>query len=165
MPGTADELVLPALMTTEHEVLVHFLNKMRNAVINVSAGLTDAQVRKPGVASGTNLLGLIAHLTWCEEHWFQRVYLGREITSDWSLTAPDGLNRDDAVAADRRAGERSDEIVLGCADLSTLADIPNPDEDLRVPLRVIAAHMIEETGRHAGHADILREQIDGATGL
>ncbi|HEX4721653.1 MAG TPA: DUF664 domain-containing protein, partial [Pseudonocardiaceae bacterium] len=69
------------------------------------------------------------------------------------------------VAAYRRACERSDEIIRDCADLSTVASTANHGEDVRMPLRVIVAHMIEETGRHAGHADILREQIDGATEL
>ena len=50
-------------------------------------------------------------------------------------------------------------------DLSTIAEIANPGEDEKNSLRTIAAHMIEETARHAGHADILREQIDGATDL
>jgi hypothetical protein len=79
---------------------------------------------------------------------------------------PAGVSSDDVVAAYRQACERSDEIVRGCPDLSTLAVGVNPgQEDLKVSLRSIATHMIEETARHAGHADILREQIDGATGL
>ena len=53
--------------------------------------------------------------------------------------------------------------IRRCADLSTLAAIAHPGEAARMPLRAIVAHMIEETGRHAGHADILRELIDGAT--
>jgi hypothetical protein len=58
-----------------------------------------------------------------------------------------------------------DQIIRACPDLSTPAKIANPGEDAICPLRVIVAHMIEETGRHAGHADILRERIDGATDL
>jgi uncharacterized damage-inducible protein DinB len=138
---------------------------MRNAVVRTSEGLTDKELRTPGVPSGTNLLGLIKHLTWCEELWFQRVFLDQEITSDESMTVPAELGRDDVVAAYRRACERSDEIIRDCADLSTVASTANHGEDVRMPLRVIVAHMIEETGRHAGHADILREQIDGATEL
>lgn len=72
---------------------------------------------------------------------------------------------DDLVADYRAACVRSDEIVYACPDLSTLAAIANPGEDALDSLRQIVAHMIEETGRHAGHADILRELIDGATGL
>ena len=69
------------------------------------------------------------------------------------------------MAAYRKTCARSDEIVRACPDLSTMARVANPGEDQKDPLRVIVAHMIEETARHAGHADILRERIDGATGL
>jgi hypothetical protein len=69
------------------------------------------------------------------------------------------------VAAYRKTCARSDEIVRACPDLSTMARVANPGEDQKDPLRVIVAHMIEETARQAGHADILRERIDGATGL
>ena len=55
--------------------------------------------------------------------------------------------------------------MRACPDLATMSRIANPGEDQLDPLRVIVAHMIEETGRHAGHADILRERIDGATGF
>jgi hypothetical protein len=73
--------------------------------------------------------------------------------------------RDVVVAAYRAAGARSDQIVRACPNLSTMAKVANPGEDQPVSLRRIVAHMIEETARHAGHADILREQIDGATDL
>ena len=152
-------------MESEREVLLRFLTKMRNAVVRTSEGLTDDQQRTPGVPSGTNLLGLIKHLTWCEEHWFQRVFLDAGIKTDESMVVPADTTYEQLVSAYRQACARTDEIVRACPDLATLAKIANPGEDLRVPLRVIVAHMIEETGRHAGHADILREQIDGATDL
>ena len=138
-------------MRSERDVLLHYLNKMRDAVVRTSEGLTDEQQRTPGVPSGTNLLGLIQHLTGVEEHWFQRVFLDEDRDTDDSVDVPVDATRD--------------EIVRACPDLSTMAKIANPGEDQKDPLRVIVAHMIEETARHAGHADILREQIDGATDL
>jgi Protein of unknown function (DUF664) len=81
------------------------------------------------------------------------------------MDVPADATRDEVVAAYREACARSDQIVRGCPDLSTLAKIANPGEDQRDSLRIIMAHMLRETARHAGHADILREQIDGATGL
>jgi uncharacterized damage-inducible protein DinB len=149
----------------EPEVLLFFLNKMRNAVVRTSEGLTEAQVRAPGVASGTNILGLIQHLTGVEEHWFRVVFLGEDLAVEKSMQVPEGVSAADVVAAYRRACARSDEIVRGCPDLGTLARAVNPGEPRRAALRRIVAHMIEETGRHAGHADILREQIDDVTGL
>jgi uncharacterized damage-inducible protein DinB len=153
-------------LVSETEVLLAYLNKMRDAVIRTSEGLADDQLRAAGVPSGTNLLGLIQHLTGVEVHWFQRVFLGEDRGTNKSMAVPAGVSSDDVVAAYRQACERSDEIVRGCPDLSTLAVGVNPgQEDLKVSLRSIVTHMIEETARHAGHADILREQIDGATGL
>jgi len=153
------------LVGSERDVLLHYLNKMRDAVVRTSEGLTDEQQRTAGVPSGTNLLGLIRHLTWVEEHWFRRVFLGEDRDTDDSMYVPDGEPREEVVTAYREACARSDEIVRACADLSTMAKIANPGEDQPVSLRRIVAHMIEETARHAGHADILREQIDGATDL
>jgi uncharacterized damage-inducible protein DinB len=153
------------LVGSERDVLLYYLNKMRDAVVRTSEGLTDGQQRTPGVPSGTNLLGLIQHLTGVEEHWFQRVFLGEHRQTDDSMDVPVGATRDEVVAAYREACTRSDQIVQACPDLSTMAKIANPGEDQKDSLRVIVAHMIEETARHAGHADILREQIDGATGL
>jgi uncharacterized damage-inducible protein DinB len=149
---------------SEREVLLFFLNKMRDAMVRISEGLTDDQVRAPGVPSGTNVLGLIQHLTGYEEHWFGRVFLGEDRDIDTSMSVPADATREEIVAAYRQACARSDEIVRACPELSALARRTNPGhEDLS--LRRIVVHMIEETARHAGHADILREQIDGATGL
>lgn len=150
---------------TESAVLLFFLNRVRDSVVHASAGLTDEQQRRPGVPSGTSLLGLIQHLTAAERHWFQRVFLGQGFPTDWSMEVPSVVSRDELVAAYRHACVRSDEIVLACPDLSTMAKDVNPGEERRSSLRRIVAHMIEETARHAGHADILRERIDGATGL
>ncbi|MPZ79417.1 MAG: DUF664 domain-containing protein [Actinophytocola sp.] len=148
----------------EREVLLHYLNKMRAAVVRVSEGLTDAEQRAPGVPSGTSLLGLVRHLTYVEEHWFQRVFLGSDTGLRNAWTVPDPTTRAEVVAAYRAACARHDEIVRA-HDLSTMSATPNPGEDGLDSLRVIVAHMVEETARHAGHADILRELTDGATGL
>jgi uncharacterized damage-inducible protein DinB len=153
------------LVGSERDVLLHYLNKMRDAVVRTSEGLTDEQVRTPGVPSGTNLLGLIQHLTGVEEHWFQRVFLGDDRDTEDSMDVPADATHDDVVAAYREACARSDDIVRACPDLSTMAAVVNPGEVEKDSLRRIVAHMIEETARHAGHADILRERIDGATEL
>ncbi len=153
------------LVGSERDVLLHYLNKMRDAVVRTSEDLTDEQQRSPGVPSGTNLLGIVQHLTGVEVHWFQRVFLGRDVDVDLSMDVPVGMTRADVLAAYRAACARSDEIVRSCADLSTMSAIANPGEDSNASLRTITTHMIEETARHAGQADILREQIDGATEL
>jgi uncharacterized damage-inducible protein DinB len=148
---------------SEPEVLRFFFNRVRDAVVRASAGLTSQQQRAPGVPSGTSLLGLIKHLTAVEEHWFQRVFPGQDRSIDMSMDVPASATRDQIVAAYRRSCARSDEIARAAPAPSTIAKTANPGEDQPVSLRRIMAHMIEETARHAGHADILREQIDGAT--
>jgi uncharacterized damage-inducible protein DinB len=155
----------PDLIGSERDVLLYYLNKNRNAVVRASEGLTDAQQRAAGVASGTNLLGMVQHLTAVEDHWFRVVFLGEDLDLDFSMDVPAHATRADIVSAYREACSRADAIVRACPDLSTLSAIANPGEDELDSLRVIVAHMIEETARHAGQADILREQIDGATEL
>jgi uncharacterized damage-inducible protein DinB len=153
----------PDLVGSERDVLLNYLNKNRNAVVKVATGLTDEQLRAPGVPSGTNLLGIIQHLTGIEEHWFRRVFLGEDIEPDVSMEVAPGRSFDEVVADYRDACARSDQIIRGCPDLSTLAAAENPGEPGLDALRRLAAHMIEETARHAGQADILREQLDGLT--
>jgi uncharacterized damage-inducible protein DinB len=152
-------------MESEREVLLFFLNRVRDAVVRASGGLTDEQARRAGVPSGTNLLGLIRHLTAVEEHWFLRVFLGEDRRTEMSMDVPAEATPDEVVSAYQRACIRSDEIVRTSSGLSAMARTANPGEDRVASLRRIVVHMIEETARHAGHADILREQIDGATGL
>jgi uncharacterized damage-inducible protein DinB len=152
-------------VAAEREALLFFLDRVRAAVVRASEGLTEDQQRTPGVPSGTNLLGLIQHLTAMEAHWFEEVFLGDPSDRDGSMDVPPTISHDMVVAAYREACARSDRIIGACADLSALASQANPGEDRPVSLRRIVIHMIEETARHAGHADILREQIDGATNL
>ena len=163
-------------MRTERDELLFFINRLRDGVVRTSEGLTDEQLRAPGVPSGTNLLGLLSHLTAMEEHWFQRIFVGTAPERDWSMTVPDGLSRDAVVADYRAACAESDRILLACDDLAALsvgtARLPastagdaEPGATRRVSMRSIVVHMIEETARHAGHADIIRERTDGATDL
>lgn len=161
----------------ERVALLFFLNRLRDAVIRTSEGLSEDQQRAGGVPSGTNLLGLIQHLAAMEVHWFQRVFLGdTAVHADASMQVPPTVNRGDVVAAYREACATSDQIVCDAPSLSAMstgnARLPastsgaaDPGEHQSVSLRRIVAHMIEETARHAGHGDILREQIDGWTNL
>jgi uncharacterized damage-inducible protein DinB len=161
---------------TEIDELLFLLNRVRDAVIRTSEGLTDDEQRTPGVPSGTNLLGLVRHLTAMETVWFQEIFLGETGVDDTSMRVPAAMTRDDVVTAYREACDRSDRIVRFCGDLAALsagdARLPastsrdaDPAEPRRVSLRLVVAHMLEETSRHAGHADILRERIDGETDL
>ncbi|WP_328475543.1 DinB family protein [Actinoplanes sp. NBC_00393] len=122
--------------------------------------MPEPQVRAAGVPSGTNLLGLIKHLTYVERFYF----LGEPITNLRRTLRPAAAETvDGLLAAYRETGEQVNRVVEACTDLSLPAPRP-PGRGLGPSMRWALVHMIEETGRHAGHADILREQIDGATG-
>ena len=144
-------------------MLVAFLDYLRESVILKLDGVTDGQAREPGVPSGTSLLWLVKHLALVERAWFQFAFAGRH----GSVVGEGELKEDDtieSVVADYRSTiATSNEIVAGCDDLGRLcaqkSTAPSP-----MSLRWVLVHMVEETGRHAGHADILRERIDGSIG-
>jgi uncharacterized damage-inducible protein DinB len=155
---------VPRVDTGELEVARAFLAFQRHCVLKKAEGLTEDEVRRPMVTSGTSLLGLIQHLAEAERFWFDH-HLGG---NDWSEEGESGM----AVSADlsveqvvrtyRAAIEDSDRAIAAAGDPEALMAIPI--EGTRKSLRWILAHMTTETARHAGHADILREQIDGVTG-
>ncbi|WP_282792017.1 DinB family protein [Streptomyces sp. CC224B] len=150
----------PRTGTSEREVLRGFLDHLR---VSVAAKVEDApepDVRTAGVPSGTNLLGLLHHLTSVE----RATFLGERV-ADWQATfrAAPADTVADVVARYRTAVARANEVLDRCADLAV--PLPRPHLNRPAPsVRWALTHMIEETARHAGHADILRERIDGATG-
>jgi hypothetical protein len=146
----------PQTGADEKATLLGFLNYLRAAVAAKVADVPEPQVRTAGVPSGTNLLGLVKHLTCVERYWF----LG-ERPQDWrrSMRPSSEETVDGVLAGYRDALERANQVIDACPDLELPARRgPAPS------MRWVLVHMIEETGRHAGHADIIREQIDGATG-
>ena len=146
----------PQTGLAEKEVLVGFLDYLRGCVVGKVQGLAEPAVRTPGVPSGTNLLGLVKHLAHVERFTF----LGEPV-ADWPATfaAEADETVDDIVDAYRKAVDRASEVIAACDDLASPARRPGSPS-----MRWALTHMIEETGRHAGHMDILRELADGATG-
>ncbi|MFI0417867.1 DinB family protein [Spongiactinospora sp. 9N601] len=150
----------PRTGNSEIETLRGFLDYLRTSIAAKVEDAPEPQVRTAAVPSGTNLLGLLAHLTFVE----RSIFLGDKVTN-WQATfqvAPaDSVA--DVVSRYREAVERANDVLDGCADPA--APLPRPRPDAPAPsVRWALTHMIEETGRHAGHADILRELIDGTTG-
>jgi hypothetical protein len=148
----------PRTANSEADVLRGFLGYLRASIAAKVEGAPEPQVRTPAVPSGTNLLGLLTHLTAVESATF----LGERVT-DWQATfRPDPQDTvADVVARYRAVVERADEVLDACDDLG--APLPRPGRP-GPSVRWALTHMIEETGRHAGHADILRELADGTTG-
>ncbi|MFC7309224.1 DinB family protein [Streptomyces monticola] len=165
MPGTTRrnrrrDTPPPRTANSESEVLRGFLDYLRTSIAAKVEDAPEPQVRTAAVPTGTNLLGLLGHLTFVE----RSLFLGDDVT-DWKATfrAAPTDSVADVVARYRDAVERANEVLDGCADLG--APVPRPQPGRSAPsVRWALTHMIEETGRHAGHADIIRELIDGATG-
>ncbi|VVJ18149.1 Protein of uncharacterised function DUF664 [Amycolatopsis camponoti] len=142
----------------EKDVLRAFLDQVRAAVAAKAEGVPEPQVRTAGVPSGTSLLGLVRHLTHVERFTF----LG-ERTADWPGTFRPRPEETVAelLAGYRAAVEEANAVIDACTDLTEPVSRPGGSPP---SMRWALVHMIEETGRHAGHADILRELIDGTTG-
>jgi hypothetical protein len=152
----------PKRLTGEKETLLDFLDYLRESVILKMDGLEEEAVRRSSVPTGTSLLGLIKHLTTVEALWFQFAFAGQENTVPGDEIDPSDTTTS-AIASYRTAIRTSNDIVDHCNDLDQLcAKALTTAEPLS--LRWVLVHMVEETARHAGHADILREQIDGKTG-
>lgn len=149
----------PRTGTSEKEVLVGFLDYLRECVVDKVRGVAEPLVRTPGVDSGTNLLGLVKHLTHVERYTF----LGESVT-DWQSTfhADPDDTVDGWIDAYREATSAANAVIGACADLASASARPSKGQP--PSMRWTLVHMIEETGRHAGHLDILRELADGSTG-
>ncbi|GAA2435600.1 DinB family protein [Streptomyces mauvecolor] len=150
----------PRTGNSETETLRGFLDYLRTSVAAKVDSCPEPQVRTAQVPSGTNLLGLLNHLTFVE----RAMFLGDQVT-DWQATfqAAPADSVADVVARYRKTVARANAVVDRCTDLG--APVPRQRPGRPAPsIRWALAHMIEETGRHAGQADILRELIDGTTG-
>jgi hypothetical protein len=154
---------------TERDALQSYLNEMREALIRKVDGLSEQDARRASTVSSLSLLAILKHSAVWERRWFQVVFAGRHDADGWPAVRgePDGtfaLGDDDTVAsvlADYRAQIAASRDILAAGDLEarcTLSDLVDKN------LRWVAMHMIQETARHAGHADIIREAIDGSRG-
>lgn len=149
-------------------MLSSFLDYHRATVLRKIQRVADFALREPMVPSGTSLLGLVKHLGYVEQWWFRTRFAGEDLQTIWTEADPDADLRveshettADIVEFYRGECDRSRSIVASTAELTARARRPGRDD---VTLRWIMLHMIQETARHNGHADILREQIDGSTG-
>jgi hypothetical protein len=136
-------------------------------------GLSEYDIRRPLVPTGTNLLGLVKHQAAAELGYFGYTF-GRpspdpltwdESSSDWDLLAQPDESREFITGRYRRAWAHAD-VTIGELPLDAIGHVPWwPSDTDEVTLHQILVHVATETGRHAGHADIIRELIDGASGL
>jgi hypothetical protein len=150
----------PRFAASESQTLLTFLDYVRDSVNRKLEGVSEVAARRPLVASGTSLLSLVQHLTTAEVNWFQIRFAGSG-SPDPGGPIDEELEVGEHVSQYKRAIARNNEIVRSTPSLTQrCAGAGYADVDLRWVL----VHMIEETARHAGHADIIREQLDGVTG-
>jgi hypothetical protein len=151
----------------EKESLHISLDRHRDVVLWKLDGLDDQQLRRPMTPSGTNLLGLVKHLAAVEYGWFCATF-GRETEplpfdehdENADLRVEPHETTADILAFYARARGAADAVI----DELEVDDVGTAWFGDTVSMRWVLIHMIEETARHAGHMDIVRELIDGATG-
>jgi uncharacterized damage-inducible protein DinB len=148
----------------EKDTALAFLSFARSCVLKKLDGLDEEQLRRRLVVSDTTLLGLVQHLTAAERYWFGYTLAGdpRYAVVDFDMVVAPDQSADQVIASYRAAIADSDTHLRAAGGLDVRTAHPVKDEPRT--LRWLLAHMTSETVRHAGHADVLRELIDGTTG-
>ena len=159
---------------TDKQMLHRYLRIGRDAMVWKLDGISEYDVRRPLTATGTNLLGLVKHLAVVELDYFGTTFQrphgevfpwdGRDQEPNEDMFATASESREEIIALYRRATQHAD-ATIEALELDAAGTVPWwPDDVNPVTLHWILVHMIAETHRHVGHADILRERLDGATG-
>jgi hypothetical protein len=147
-------------VTPEVTQLLAALESARQQVLNKVAGLSEADSRRSTVGSGTNLAGLLQHLTFVESKWFEGIVGGgKPSRGNRSMVVDPSVSLRMLRAGYRDACEASNAIIASVGDANAVV-AGGKGRTLRWALLAV----IQETSQHAGHADIIREQIDGKTG-
>jgi len=154
--------------------LHRYLQDAREALLWKLAGLSEYDIRRPLTPTGTNLLGLVKHLAGVELWYFgdafgrppsERPWSEEDARNNADMWATADESRDQIVGMYRRAWTHADETIKTLG-LDALGHVPWwPNDRSEATLHLVLVHVLAETNRHAGHADIVRELIDGAAGL
>jgi hypothetical protein len=148
-------------MTAELEQLRETLDGLRAGVLKKLSGLSEADARRSTVDSGTNVAGLVQHLTFVESLWFEEIVAGDKATrGSRSMQVDPEITLKTLRSDYRDAWAASNAIIAGIGDPDAPVTRNGKTHDLRWAILTV----IGETSRHAGHADIIREQLDGTTG-
>ena len=160
----------PSATAGEREMLRGFLDYQRATLAMKCDGLTDVDLRRQSMPPSTlSLLGLVRHMAEVERAWFRRVINGEDVRLVWSDQGDYQVAYDaraagssEAFAAWEAEVEQSRRIEAAAPSLDVLGHQARWDED--VSLRLVMIHVLMEYARHNGHADFLREAIDGVVG-
>jgi uncharacterized damage-inducible protein DinB len=165
----------PALISDERSMVCEFLDYQRATFILKVAGLSNEQLRRSTSSSSMTLAGLLKHLALVEDSWLQEKFLGRDpiepwrsapfdSDADWEWHSSAGDDSGDLISLYEAACARSRSALSAATSLDDESLTLDSRTGSRFSLRWIMLHLIEETARHNGHADLLRESIDGSTG-
>lgn len=167
-------LVDPPDHAPEKEMLVAFLDFYRAVLTRKAEGISDEQARTPSTPpSDLNLMGLVRHMAAVEHHWFSRCWAASG--ERWLFHSPADPDLDmhpteadtvaDAVALFRTKVAEADAVIAGASlDERAKKSETRDGHHFQPSMRWILVHLIEEYARHCGHADLIRQAIDGAVG-
>jgi hypothetical protein len=165
------ERAIPPFEAAERQMLAAWLDLQRTTLAMKCDGLSDEQLREMAVPpSSLSLLGLVRHMAEVERNWFRPLLAGEDMGGIWASgpeldpdVAFDEVGTAD-VAAAFAAWRAECDHARELADAAESLDVTGLRGGLRFSLRWVMVHLIEEYARHNGHADLLRERIDGTTG-
>jgi hypothetical protein len=170
-----DDRPRPPYSGDEPSTLLGFLDWHRATLRRKAGGLDAEQLGRTLPPSTMTLGGLVTHMAWVESWWFVETFLGEgpgepwasadwDSDNDWEWTCAAAMDPPEIWAHWDREVERARGIVAGASGLDAAAAVAHRRTGEPISLRWIVVHMIEEYARHNGHADLIRESIDGSVG-
>ncbi len=170
----SNELIDPPYSGGERETLTTMLDYYRAVLFRKAAGLNDEQLQQRLGPSTLTIGILLYHSAFVEDYWFQSIWLADnsiepwsnadwETDQDWEMTRAGALPGDEIRQQYQESVARAQAVLAENPDLSQISQ-GNSDAGNSFSMRFILVHLIEEYARHCGHADLIRESIDGATG-
>lgn len=158
-------MAYPDAIPDEGELFIRWLDFLRGSLIRKLDGLDEDQARWTPDGKLISVLGAVNHLTHVEWRWIDGAFLGGDTTrSEEEFHPPPSVTVPKVIAQYRQRGEATAQVVR-TAGSRTLACAHPMAKQGALDLRWVLLHLVEETARHAGHADATRELLDGATGL
>jgi hypothetical protein len=157
-------------ISNERDALAMFLDWQRDALVRKVQGVGDADARRTPTVSSLSLLGLVKHSAVWEDRWFQGIVAGRPLPDGWpEHKSP--IPEEDFLIDDRDTVEqwvvRYEQAARRSRQIAAATELDHAcarTDIVDCNLRFVLLHMIEETARHAGHADLIRETLDGSRG-
>jgi len=156
------EIGFPQPTTDERDLFLRWLAFLRGAVVRKATGVSDSDARWTPEGALISLVGIVNHLTHVERRWIDGTMLGERVGRSEEEFAPGlDLSIGEALAIYHNRAARTDAIVRGFDSLDQPCTLEHGEP---ADLRWVLLHLINETARHAGHADAVRQLLDGTTG-